>query len=51
MELEGSYEDLLDVENILLQGNSHLVVVRCLLSNPVASEEWKRTTIFYTLAK
>lgn len=51
VEPEGNYEDLVDVENSLLQGDSHLRVVRCLLSNPVASEEWKRTTIFYTLAR
>ena len=48
---EGSYEDFIDVENSVLQGDSHLGVVRCLLSNPIASEEWKRTTIFYTLAR
>ena len=51
MEPEGNYEDLVDVENSLLQADSHLGVVRCLLSNPVVSEESKRTTIFYTLAR
>ena len=39
VEPEGSYEELVDVENSLLQGDSHLRVVRCLLFNPVASEE------------
>ena len=39
MEPEGSCEDLLDVENNLLQAGSHIGVVRCLLSNPVVSEE------------
>jgi len=49
VETEGSYEDLIDVENNILYGDSYLGVVRCLLSNPIVSEEWKRATIFYTL--
>jgi len=48
---EGSYEDLINVENNLLCGDSRLGIVRYLLSNPVMSEEWKHTTIFYTLAR
>ena len=51
MEAEGSYEDLVEVENSLLLGNSHLGVVRFLLSKPVLSHEWKHTTIFHTLIK
>ena len=51
MEPEGSYKDLVDVENNLLYSDSHLGVVRCLLSNPIVSEEWKHTIIFYTLAR
>ena len=39
------------LNNSLLQGDSHTRVVRCLLFNPVASEEWKHTTGFYTLAR
>jgi len=39
VEPEGSYEDLVDVENSLLYSDSHLVIVRCLLSNPIVSEE------------
>jgi len=30
VELQGSYKDLIDVENCLLHGDSHLGVVRCL---------------------
>ena len=44
------FEDLVDVENSLLHV-AHLGVVRCLLTNPVMSDEWKRTTIFYTLIR
>jgi len=39
VEPEGSYENLIDVENGLLYGDYHLGVVRCLLSNPIVSEE------------
>jgi len=48
--LEGGFEDLVDVENSLLQG-AHLGVVRCLLTNPVMSDEWKHTTICCTLVR
>ena len=51
MEPEESYEDFVDVENSLLYGDSHLGVIRCLLSNPILIDKWKRTTIFYTLAR
>ena len=51
MEAAESYEDLVEVENSLLKGDSHLGVVRCLLSKLVLSREWKHTTIFYTLVK
>lgn len=40
VEPEGSVDDLVDVENSV-QGNAHLGVVRCLLSSPVLSDEWK----------
>lgn len=43
VEFKGRYEDLVDVENSLLQGDSHIGAVMCLLSNPFASEYWKRT--------
>ena len=49
MEPEGSYEDLVDVKHGLL-GDSHLGIVRCLLSKPILIHEWKHT-IFYTLVK
>ena len=51
MEAAESYEDLVEVENSLLKGDSHLGVVRCLLSKLVLSCEWKHTTVFYTLVK
>ena len=47
---EGRFEDLVDIENNLLH-DVHLGVVRCMLINPVMSDEWKHTTIFYTLVK
>lgn len=51
VEAEGSYEDLVEVENILLLGDSHLGVVSFLLLKPLLSHEWKRTTIFHTLVQ
>jgi len=45
VDLEGDFEDLVDVENSLLH-DAHLGVVRCLLANLVMNDEWKRTTIF-----
>jgi len=51
VEAEGSYEDLVEVKNNLLLGDSYLSVVRSLLSKPVLSDEWMRTTIFHTLIK
>jgi len=45
---EGDFENLVDVENNLFY-DAHLGVVRYLLANPVMNDEWKRTTIFYTV--
>jgi len=45
VEPEGSLEDLVEVENSLLQ-DAQLGIVRCLLSSPVLSNEWRDTTIF-----
>jgi len=39
VEPKGSCEDLIDVKNSLLEGDSHFGVVRSLLSNPVTSEQ------------
>ena len=47
VEPEGSLEDLVEVENSLLQ-DAQLGIVRCLLSCPALSDEWRCTTIFYT---
>jgi len=43
VEPKGSYENLVDVENNLLYGDSHLTVVRCLLLNLIVSEEYVYT--------
>ena len=45
---EGGFDDLVDFENSHLH-DAHLGVVRYLLANPVMNDEWKRTTIFYTV--
>jgi len=45
VEPEGSLEDRIEVENSLLQ-DAQLGIVRCLLSSPVLSNEWRDTTIF-----
>jgi len=39
MELKGIYKDFVDVKNSLLKGDSHLIVVKGLLSNPIMRDE------------
>ena len=51
VEPEGSYEDLVEVKNSILLGDSHLSVGRSLSPKPVLSHKWKRTTIFHTLVR